>query len=83
MELIKYAPESVQIIGEGVCKVEGWIVHPPGEHKSSPIRNDMAALELQTSFGSRWYGVTNGWINSELRMVVSIPADSKCEIRTA
>ena len=31
MELIKYAPESVQIIGEGVCKVEGWIVHPPGD----------------------------------------------------
>lgn len=65
----RYTPDFV------VCRttnapVVRRVVHPPGTHAHSPIRNDMTALELVTEHGSRWYGVERGWINSELRMVV-------------
>lgn len=34
--------------------------YEPGDHPSSPIRNDWAARELITMFGSRWHGVRPG-----------------------
>jgi hypothetical protein len=43
-----------------------------------PLRSDCVALELQTSFGSRWYGVKRAWIGSDLQMRVE-PEDSRFE----
>jgi hypothetical protein len=67
----RYTPEAV------ICRMHrvpvlGSAIHPAGQHPSgSPLRKDIKALELRTELGSRWYGIEDGWINSELRMVVS------------
>ncbi len=66
----RYAPAKVTILGHGIVPVQGWTVHPPGTHPKSAIISTLTALECRTAAGSRWYGVTCGYINSELRMVI-------------
>ena len=74
--ITRYAPESVRIVSpklpshSAVVPVKRHIVHQPQNHTGSPIRDDMTALECVTDYGSRWYGIDKGWINSELRMVI-------------
>ncbi len=65
----RYAPTEVVCRGQRVA-VEAYRLHPAGGHPSSPIRDDMPALECVTAVGSRWYGVSGGGINSELHMVI-------------
>jgi hypothetical protein len=67
----RYAPDRV-IIAQAMklLPVLSYVFHPAGSHASSPIKNEMGALELITAKGSRWYGCERAYINSELRMVV-------------
>jgi hypothetical protein len=44
------------------------VAHPPGSHPSSPIGDDLSAVELVTARGSRWFGTSRAWIGSGLRM---------------
>lgn len=64
-ETPRYVPERMN----GV-PVTSYRIHPPGTHPKSPIKDSMTALECVTSYGSRWFGITRGYINSELKMVV-------------
>ncbi len=75
----RYAPKSVLIAGAGEVPVIRYVVHPAGAHPG-PIRQDMIALELVTPRGSRWYGVEDAYINSQLRMVV-VGTNRRDEIR--
>ena len=65
----RYTPDAV-FCRRLISPVRQAVVHPPNAHERSPIRNELTALELVTANGSRWYGITRGYINSELRMVV-------------
>jgi len=66
----RYVPNQV-MTPHGMRPVVGCTVHPAGNHpKGCPIVNTMAALECRTDSGSRWFGVVDGWINSELKMVI-------------
>lgn len=69
----RYAPDVVLLWRDGKACLEPvlkTIAHPTGSHDSSPIRNDLVAVELVTSVGSRWYGCTKAYIDSRLRMVL-------------
>lgn len=83
--MLKYAPTQVFMNIHEYDPYEPVIsttIHFPGKHpENCPLKADVAALELRTKRGSRWWGVTRGYINSELKMVVEIPDDTKCEIR--
>lgn len=37
--------------------VRDIVVHSPGTHKKSPIKNDWVAVEYVTETGSRWKGI--------------------------
>src|SRR5690349_10952274 len=82
----RYAPDRVIVISGPERKayaepVHKYIAHPEGAHpKGCPLRPDCVALELVTTFGSRWYGCQRAYINSELRMVV-VGANSRDEVR--
>ena len=71
----RYAPDRVMMSqGRHFAEVPvmRYIVHPAGQHPPKcPIIPTMPALELVTAYGSRWYGVESGYINSELRMVIT------------
>jgi hypothetical protein len=75
----RYAPTHVITARGGVQPVTSSIFHPAGTHRG-PIKSEVAALELKTAAGSRWYGCVRAYINSELRMVV-IGASSRDEVR--
>lgn len=79
--LPRYAPERIMTI-KGMQPVTSAVFHPAGNHEGSPIKNEMAALELTTPVGSRWFGCEWAYINSELRMVV-IGCDFRDEVRKA
>lgn len=71
----RYAPDAVLIVTGGTgarLPVESYHVYPPGAHPPNcPIAAGWwTVLECRTAKGSRWYGVTRAYINSELRMVV-------------
>jgi hypothetical protein len=80
----RYAPTEVMIVSGkrfGMAPVIGAIAHPPMAHpKGCPLIQECCALELQTEFGSRWFGCERAYINSELRMVV-IGTPSRDEVR--
>lgn len=76
----RYAPDKVLVLGYGMLPVRQYLVHPAGTHPHSPIRNDMKALELRTAAGSRWYGVEDAYINSELKAVV-VGTNKRDEVR--
>lgn len=80
----RYAPDCVLIIDGGSWRsvaVTGYKLYPPGTApKAAPIKAEYWVLELQTAYGSRWYGVGGGYINSELRMVVT-GIDPRDEVR--
>lgn len=66
----RYVPAATVCRAQKVPVIASSI-HPAGQHPPEcPLHKDTAALELKTPAGSRWYGVSDGWINSELRMVV-------------
>lgn len=75
----RYAPETVVCRGF-IVKAVSWTAHSPGQHDASPIKNDLWAVEIKTSRGSRWFGCSRAYINSELRMVV-VGHDSRDEVR--
>jgi len=79
MTLWRIAPASVRVRG-AVCQVIQTVIHPPGSHKLSPIKNDLTALELKTRYGSRWYGIRKGYIGSDLCMHVEIPSERFTEM---
>jgi hypothetical protein len=79
----RYAPKEVMVAHSGrpgTYPVTQYRVFPPGTHPNSGIINDMTALELVTVAGSRWYGVSDAYINSQLRMVV-IGTNRRDEVR--
>jgi len=80
----RYAPTHVIVANRGAyaeVPVVRFVVHPAGTHPHSSIRNDMKAVELQTAnHGSRWYGVEDAYINSELRGVV-VGTNPRDEVR--
>lgn len=76
----RYAPTEVTLSGRRAPVIR-YIVHPPGTHRGV-ITPDMTALELVTDRGSRWYGVEDAYINSELKMVV-VGTDRRDEVRMA
>lgn len=65
----KYTPDRVIIKGrwQAVTSAES---HPPGTHPTSPIKDEMTAMQLRTRAGSRWYGCERAYIDSYLRMVI-------------
>jgi hypothetical protein len=77
----RYTPDRV-IVPKAMklCPVTNAISHPPGTHPRSPIKNDMTALELVTTRGSRWFGCERAYINSELRMVI-VGTNTRDEVR--
>lgn len=76
----RYAPEQV-IIAQAMklMPVKQYVFYPAGTHKSA-IKSELAALELKTDKGSRWYGCERAYINSELKMVV-VGCNSRDEVR--
>lgn len=79
----RYAPEMILMVGRGYQPVRKCILHPKGTAPGS-WKNSAAGvvLEMQTDFGSRFWGFEKAWINSELRAVVQ-GFDSRCELRSA
>ena len=75
----RYAPETVMTL-KGERPVLKYIVHPKGKREECPISENMAALEIVTDSGSRWFGVSDAYINAELRMVV-VGTNVRDEIR--
>jgi hypothetical protein len=41
-------------------EVDDVVHHAPGEHPHSPIKNDMAAVEIRAGGHSRWSGMGEG-----------------------
>ncbi len=80
----RYAPTEVIVMtsrGFTNAPVIQSIIHPVGTAPANcPIRKEFCVLELQTAYGSRWFGVQSGYINSELRMVI-IGTNSRDEVR--
>jgi hypothetical protein len=68
----RYTPKFVIIAKVmKLMPVEGVVSYPPGQHPDKcPLVPECVAVELRTSGGSKWYGVKNAYINSELRFVV-------------
>lgn len=67
----RYTPDTI-LTANGIFTVLQRVFHPPGKHPSeSPIKSEVGCVALTTIGGTRWYGCDKGWINSELRMVVS------------
>jgi len=56
--------------------------YPPGVVRpSSPIRRDCTAVEIVTSYGSRWYGFADAQIGSDLEMHVKLlPGQERDEV---
>jgi hypothetical protein len=75
----RYAPKTVQVRGYSNVKATGYKVHPPGTHHG-PIVSSMTALEIETPYGSRWFGVESAYINSQLRAVV-VGTNRRDEVR--
>jgi len=68
----RYAPKTVfSLKAGGERPVVRAVVHPPGSHPpGTPLVPHVTALQLITDTGhSRWFGVDDAKINSELRMV--------------
>lgn len=84
----RYAPDRVLVFVGSAGQhramdlpVLRYIAHPAGHHpKGCPLIAECTALELQTEFGSRWYGCERAYINSELRMVV-VGTNPRDEVR--
>ena len=51
---------DIIISGGRYEEVHDVVTHAPGEHPHSPIKNDMAAVEIRTAGGSRWSGMGEG-----------------------
>lgn len=78
----RYAPSHVMIAGFGMVPVSSTVFYPKGTHpKDCPLIQDIGALELKTNYGSRWWGFEDGYINSQLRMVV-VGFPKSCELRS-
>lgn len=82
----RYLPDSFIIAnwnlrsgGGSSHTVVQCIFHPAGTHRG-PIREDWPAVQAVTEYGSRWFGCTRAYINSELRMVV-IGTPQRDEVR--
>lgn len=67
MAIERTSPDYVICRGE-LVPVLRVIAHPPGTHPSSPIVNDVTAIETVTPNGSRWHGTRRAWIGGDLRM---------------
>jgi hypothetical protein len=66
----RYVPETLIVDGRR-ASVQRYLIHPGGKHPNGcPLVAEYLAVECQTEFGSRWFGCSSAWINSELRMVV-------------
>jgi hypothetical protein len=81
----RYAPEMVMVCHGIEVPVLRAIAHPPGKHPPHcRLVSTCVALELETAYGSRWWGFEEAHINSELRMVVSgFPAHDALRSRWA
>lgn len=71
----RYTPKTILTAKAGFgysnYPVISVIAHPVGAHPAKcPLIEDCVALELISHYGSRWYGVKEAYINSELRMIV-------------
>lgn len=78
--MIKLVPNHVHTL-EGGAKslVHATKTYPPYQHPSyCPLGGHYTVLELQTNFGSRWFGVKRAWIGSDLNMHVE-PLDDRFE----
>lgn len=80
----RYAPNHILVFGQGYVlqtPVTKFVAYPPECHPvGCPLIPNCVALELQTNFGSRWFGCEKAYINSELRMVV-VGVDERDEVR--
>ena len=65
----RYAPTEI-MTRAGMRRVQRYVVHPPGAHDASPIRNEFTAVEFVTEFGSRWEGCARAYIAADLNMVL-------------
>jgi len=72
--IYKQIPEDILSRHSGKKEaVTNVVIHPPGTHSSSPIRNDMSAVEVYLADGSRrWYGTEKAWITSRLTIAMQI-----------
>lgn len=67
----RYAPKTIMTRRAGRRPVVQGFIWPPNRHPSrSPVVKDMTAVELVADTGeSRWFGVKDARINSQLRLV--------------
>ena len=77
---MKYLPKTVGIFAAGAyyrdVPITRVVIHAPGTHKHSAIKEELYAVEAVTHLGSRWYGTKRASINSELRVVMDVnPGD--------
>lgn len=78
----RYVPSTVLILGHGYVPVIRSTFHPAYKHPADcPLVNGIGALELVTEHGTRWWGFDDGYINSQLRMVVT-GFPRRCELRS-
>lgn len=67
----RYVPSKVICRGVFDLPVLRYVAYPVGTHpQGCPVEATCVALELVTERGSRWFGVAEARINSELRMVI-------------
>mgnify|MGYP003543626280 CR=1 FL=1 len=79
----RYAPSEVLVAGFGMVRVTSTMFFPAGTHRpiDCPLVKEIGALALKTEHGTRWWGFDDGYINSQLRMVVS-GFPRRCELRS-
>jgi len=73
---LRYVPETIGQLGKDGkfypnARVIGVVAHPPYNHPAGSCTfPEMYAVEIKTAHGSRWYGATQAFIDSSLRMVM-------------